>query len=82
MDKFGDDGTYDIEIYGVRYYYVAGYTGGGAPYGITWEEAEELDLLDEEEIKAEEDNDRLLLKQLMERSKEAHKDIDDADLPF
>jgi len=23
-----------------RFYYIAGYTSGGAPYGITWEEAE------------------------------------------
>lgn len=27
------------------YYYIAGYTEGGAPYGITWEEAEEQELI-------------------------------------
>ena len=31
------------------FYYIAGYTSGGAPYGITWEEAEAQGLLGEEE---------------------------------
>ena len=26
---------------GERFYYIAGYTSGGAPYGITWEEYEQ-----------------------------------------
>lgn len=30
------------------FYYIAGYTSGGAPYGITWEEAREQGLMDEE----------------------------------
>ena len=34
------------EFYG--YYFIAVYTSGGAPYGITMEEAEEQGLLDEE----------------------------------
>lgn len=34
------------EYYG--YYFIAGYTSGGAPYGITMEEAEEQGLLEEE----------------------------------
>ena len=24
------------------FYYIAGYTSGGAPYGVTWEEMEEI----------------------------------------
>jgi len=28
------------------FYFIAGYTSGGAPYGITWEQAREDDLLD------------------------------------
>lgn len=30
------------------FYFIAGFTSGGAPYGITWEEAERDGLLDEE----------------------------------
>ena len=30
-----------------RFYYIAGYTSGGAPFGITWEEMEKLELLEE-----------------------------------
>lgn len=29
------------------FYFIAGYTSGGAPYGITWEEAAEQGLLDD-----------------------------------
>jgi len=29
------------------FYYIVGYTSGGAPYGITWEEALEDGLIDE-----------------------------------
>lgn len=32
------------------FYYIAGYTSGGAPYGITWEEAEAEGMLTEEEM--------------------------------
>lgn len=32
-----------------NFYYIAGYTSGGAPYGITWEEARRDGLLEEEE---------------------------------
>ncbi|MEY8292228.1 hypothetical protein AAK882_06220 [Carnobacteriaceae bacterium 52-44] len=34
------------ELFG--FYFIAGYTSGGAPYGITMEEAEEQGLLEEE----------------------------------
>ena len=30
------------------FYFIAGYTSGGAPYGITWEEARRDGLIDEE----------------------------------
>jgi hypothetical protein len=30
-----------------NFYYIAGYTSGGAPYGITWEQAAEEGLLDD-----------------------------------
>lgn len=33
------------------FYFIAGYTSGGAPYGITWEEAERDGLLDDEDKK-------------------------------
>lgn len=32
------------------FYYIAGYTSGGAPYGITWEEARRNGYLDEDEM--------------------------------
>ena len=32
-----------------NFYFIAGYTSGGMPYGITWEEAEEEGLLEDEE---------------------------------
>ena len=32
-----------------NYYFIAGYTSRGAPYGITWEEAAEHGLLDEDD---------------------------------
>lgn len=32
-----------------HFYYIVGYTSGGAPYGTTWEEAYEEGLLDEEQ---------------------------------
>ena len=39
-----------------NFYFIAGYTSGGAPYGITWEEAERDGLLaDENDMHAEED---------------------------
>ena len=30
-----------------NFYFIAGYTSGGAPYGITWEQAAEEGLLDD-----------------------------------
>ena len=32
------------------FFYIAGYTSGGAPYGITWEEAAAQGILTEEEM--------------------------------
>ena len=32
-----------------EFYFVAGYTSGGAPYGITWEEAREQGLIGKHE---------------------------------
>ncbi len=32
-----------------EFYFVAGYTSGGAPYGITWEEAREKGLIEQHE---------------------------------
>lgn len=37
------------------YYYIVGYTSGGAPYGITWEEAYEQGLAIEENVEIDED---------------------------
>jgi hypothetical protein len=37
------------------FYYIAGYTEGGAPYGITWEEANENGLLDEVDLDSDDD---------------------------
>ena len=31
-----------------NFYYIAGYTSGGAPYGITWEQAEAEGLLNKD----------------------------------
>lgn len=31
------------------FYFIAGYTPGGAPYGITWEQAREEGLIESEE---------------------------------
>ena len=35
------------------FYYIAGYTSGGAPYGITWEEAEAQGLHTEDEMEGD-----------------------------
>ena len=35
-----------------NFVFIVGYTSGGAPYGITWEQAEEDGLLDFEEMTA------------------------------
>ena len=39
------------------FYFIVGYTSGGAPYGITWEQAREDGLLDPQEERDEEDWD-------------------------
>lgn len=36
-------------VYGESYFFIAGYTSGGAPYGITMEEAKEQGLLEDSE---------------------------------
>lgn len=41
--KLQDDHIHS-EDYDEHFSFIAGYTSGGAPYGITWEEAEEKDL--------------------------------------
>lgn len=43
------------ELFG--FYVIVGYTSGGAPYGITMEEAEEQGLLEEDRSKKDSDND-------------------------
>ncbi|MDQ2086148.1 hypothetical protein RBH29_06850 [Herbivorax sp. ANBcel31] len=39
-----------------RFYYIAGYTSGGAPYGITWEEMDANFYEDEVEFDINEDS--------------------------
>ena len=39
------------------FYFIAGYTSGGAPFGITWEEAASEGMLSEEEIQEHFGND-------------------------
>jgi hypothetical protein len=36
--KKQDQATWDVDWRDDRFYYIAGYTSGGAPYGVTWEE--------------------------------------------
>lgn len=45
---------HEIPEYGSdeNFFFIAGYTSGGAPYGITWEQAAEDGLLDFEEMTA------------------------------
>ncbi len=49
--EFFPDG--DLDGYGIdydeNYSFIAGYTAGGAPFGITWEEQEEIDAREEAE---------------------------------
>ena len=35
--------------------YIAGYTSGGAPYGVTWEEMEEQDRRDQTDARADQE---------------------------
>ncbi len=37
------------------FYFIAGYTSGDVPYGITWEQAREEGLIEEEEFDDEND---------------------------
>lgn len=51
--NFGDPGDFETREYddwqNAYYYFIAGYTSGGVPYGITWEEYEREYKKDEEE---------------------------------
>ena len=38
-----------------NFYFIAGYTDGGIPYGITWEEAIEDGLVERKEVEQEDD---------------------------
>ncbi|SET78217.1 hypothetical protein SAMN05660297_03488 [Natronincola peptidivorans] len=38
-----------------NFYFIAGYTSGGVPYGITWEEAIEDGLIEKDSLSDEED---------------------------
>lgn len=49
------------------FYFIAGYTSWGFPYGVTWEQAYEEGLLEEEEKKMKE---------------KRHEEIADEDIPF
>lgn len=42
----------EISEYGSdeNFFFIVDFTSGGAPYGITWEQAEEYGLLDSEEM--------------------------------
>ncbi|MDN6327697.1 MAG: hypothetical protein L0J48_06685 [Alkalibacterium sp.] len=48
MKKYDDEKVEDV-VYGESYFFIAGYTSGGAPYGITMEEAREQGLLEDDE---------------------------------
>ncbi|OJF92810.1 hypothetical protein [Alkalibacterium sp. 20] len=49
--------NYEEVVFGESYYFVAGYTSGVAPYGLTLQEAIEQGLLDEEDQHSNEDFD-------------------------
>ncbi|MBF0197871.1 MAG: hypothetical protein HQL32_09180 [Planctomycetes bacterium] len=40
-----------------NFFYIAGHTSGGFPYGVTWEEAREKKLIDSTEYSGEEDQE-------------------------
>ena len=46
--------------------FIAGYTSGGSPYGVTWEEMEEIERRENEEL----------------QRRETIQSVDDIDLPF
>jgi hypothetical protein len=65
----------EFEIWnGIKFYYIAGYTSGGAPYGITWEEYQN-------EIKDKENNEEKDNKDKKPK-KEKEKTFSDGDIPF
>ncbi|MFW6281165.1 MAG: hypothetical protein ACOC2I_04885, partial [Halanaerobium sp.] len=59
--NFEDPGDFEVESFNTwqdrDFYFIAGYTSGGVPYGITWEEYEREYKEDEDSIELEEDND-------------------------
>ncbi|MGM0500582.1 MAG: hypothetical protein ACQERL_10310 [Bacillota bacterium] len=70
MANFDDPGDFEVEPFNTwqdsDYYFIAGYTSGGVPYGITWEEYKREYREDEEEI----------------NSSSRNYDKDDFDVPF
>lgn len=57
--KKSEEENFEDVYYGEKYYFIAGYTSGGAPYGITMEEAREQGLLDENDLNSDEDDEDL-----------------------
>lgn len=53
--KKSEEENFEDVIYGENYYFIAGYTSGDAPYGITMEEAREQGMLEENELRSDED---------------------------
>ena len=50
---------FDSEWQDDNFYFIAGYTSSGVPYGITWEEAYEKGFEEKEPIETEIDDDSL-----------------------
>jgi len=74
--NFEEPADFEVESFNTwqdsDFYFIAGYTSGGVPYGITWEEYEREYKEDEDGIELEEDND----------SSSYNWDNEDFDLPF
>ncbi len=61
-----------------HFYFIAGYTEGGAPYGITWEEYEEESCVSDNKMNEEE----LLMKELKLTESQLQELIDTYDMHF
>jgi len=61
-----------------HFYFIAGYTEGGAPYGITWEEYEEESRVSDKKMNEEE----LLMKELILTESQLQELIDTYDMHF
>ncbi|SEL69546.1 hypothetical protein SAMN04488100_10778 [Alkalibacterium putridalgicola] len=59
--KKSEEENFEDFVYGDSYFFIAGYTSGGAPYGITMEEAREQGLLEENKLSSDEDDEDLEL---------------------